>query len=132
MSLGGTKDEHFSCFHSSSQLGLRGLLHIFREYLLDIPEASLTLTHRGNHEFEAQFIIEASAYSYRSLAFYNMMEMKELSVTNASEIQQLNSEEGNEDLDNLRIDLLRKRIEEQEKSGQKSDFCCCTTVDWCD
>ena len=40
-------------------------------------------------------------------------------ITNASEIQQLNSEEGNVDLDNLRIDLLRKRIEEQEKSGQK-------------
>ena len=47
------------------------------------------------------------------------MEMKELNVTNASEIQQLNSEEGNEDLDHLRIDLLRKRIQEQEKSGQK-------------
>ena len=45
--------------------------------------------------------------------------MKELNVTNASEIQQLNPEEGNEDLDHLRIELLRKRIQEQEKSGQK-------------
>jgi hypothetical protein len=47
------------------------------------------------------------------------MELKELNVTNASKIQQLNSEEGNEDLDYLRIELLRKRIQEQEKSGQK-------------
>ena len=47
------------------------------------------------------------------------MEMKELNVTNSSEIQQLNSEEENEDLDLLRIDLLRKRIQKQEKSGQK-------------
>ena len=45
-----------------------------------------------------------------------MLEMKKL---NASEIQQLNSGKGNEDLDHLRIDLLRKRIQEQEKSGQK-------------
>ena len=39
------------------------------------------------------------------------MEMKQLNVTNASEIQQLNSEEGNEDLDDLRIEFLRKRIQ---------------------
>ena len=35
------------------------------------------------------------------------------------EERQKNSEEGNEDLDYLRIELLRKRIQEQEKSGQK-------------
>ena len=48
-----------------------------------------------------------------------MMEMKEMNITNASEIQQLNSEKENKDLDHLRIDLLRQRIQEQEKSGQK-------------
>ena len=47
------------------------------------------------------------------------MEMKELNVMNASEIEQFNSEEGNADLDYLRIELLKKRIQEQEKSGQK-------------
>ena len=45
--------------------------------------------------------------------------MKELNIMNASEVEQLNSEEGNEDLDDLRIEFLRKRIQEQEKSGQK-------------
>ena len=47
------------------------------------------------------------------------MEMKELNVMNASEIEQFNSEEGNADLDYLRIELLKKRIQEQEKSGKK-------------
>ena len=45
--------------------------------------------------------------------------MKELNIMNASEVEQLNSEEGNEDLDDLRIEFLRKRIQEQEKKGQK-------------
>ena len=45
--------------------------------------------------------------------------MKELNIMNASEVEQLNSEEGNKDLDDLRIEFLRKRIQEQEKSGQK-------------
>ena len=40
-----------------------------------------------------------------------MMEMKELNIMNASEVEQLNSEEGNEDLDDLRIEFLRKRIQ---------------------
>ena len=45
--------------------------------------------------------------------------MKELNIMNASQIEQFNSEEGNADLDYLRIELLKKRIQEQEKSGKK-------------
>ena len=48
--------------------------------------------------------------------------MKELNIMNASQIEQFNSEEGNEDLDYLRIELLKKRIQEQEKSGKSIWF----------
>ena len=45
--------------------------------------------------------------------------MKELNIMNASQIEQFNSEEGNEDLDYLRIELLKKQIHKQEKGGKK-------------
>ena len=49
--------------------------------------------------------------------------MKELNIMNTSEVEKLNSKEGNEDLDlDLRIEFLRKEIQEQEKSGQKYLF----------
>ena len=39
---------------------------IICENLLDVPETSLSLTHQVNHEFDAQFIIEASIGNLQS------------------------------------------------------------------
>ena len=44
----------------SIRFDLKYAVHIFRENLLDTPEASLSLTHQINHEFNAELIIEAS------------------------------------------------------------------------
>ena len=50
MSLGGAKDEHFHCFHSSCQLGLRESTHGKALFLLSLSIFSLKLHRQVDRE----------------------------------------------------------------------------------